>query len=122
MSCSTPEGIRGMGTSKNKNENKDKVVLNARRHQRDGHINRGFLRLEYMVSAQRPKASEGWALLVDRAVDFPGHVCSTPEGIRGMGTARVLLFLVVPLCAQRPKASRDGHNPARVARANSHGA
>jgi len=60
-SCSTPYGIRGLGTQHRQCVHRQCVVLNALRHQRFGHCEK----------IQK---------------DITGYMCSTPYGIRGLGT------------------------------------
>ncbi len=133
--CSTPCGIKGMGTAKYNGQGADRrCVLNALRHQRNGHIHRPDMQTNLVCvlnalrhqrnghgrdrprnwraceGAQRLAASKEWAraavkvpqMLIDvlNALRHQrnGHLltgsfgarstgCSTPCGIKGMGTA-----------------------------------
>ncbi len=107
--CSTPYGIRGLGTHQRVRSCHPPQVLNALRHQRFGH--RVGIQCEVLTgkSAQRLTASEVWAPIGFNAAPivpwvlnalrhqrfghpgaypFPASPasCSTPYGIRGLGT------------------------------------
>jgi len=107
--CSTPYGIRGLGTGHPRIIRTTLTVLNALRHQRFGHSSI-CCQISKKLSAQRLTASEVWApsgcssvtgtpfvLNALRHQRF-GHLlascvlvtipwCSTPYGIRGLGTS-----------------------------------
>ena len=113
--CSTPFGIREVGTGLCGRRTTDRYrVLNAFRHQRGGHPTIRAKASTNAASAQRLSASERWAperLDHDLA---PGDRCSTPFGIREVGTCPKSRGTSRPMLVLNAfRHQRGGHSPHR---------
>ncbi len=129
--CSTPCGIKGMGTRLLDVICQVAVaVLNALRHQRNGHDNRAWAHA-HGEGAQRLAASKEWARVsssdwrssmadvlnalrhqrnghgAEEDVSIVRAKCSTPCGIKGMGTRNTSPVVPPWSCAQRLAASKE---------------
>ncbi len=80
-------------------------MLNARRHQRDGHAGRPGAGRPGAGVLQRPKASEGMGTILRLIARVRFDLCSTPEASEGWALSQLFPRCQCRLGAQRPKAS-----------------
>ncbi len=94
--CSTPYGIRGLGTQRTgvRPTRLEQKVLNALRHQRFGHSLYGFSFI-HCFNVLNALRHQRFGHISSRGQGTTAPLpCSTPYGIRGLGTAKVTSYWI----------------------------